>query len=246
MMQSSKLVFYKYLYKIGIIQIGLFLLSVDGYSQTHISPQVGIAFNTISNDFERQTIGRTGYLQDMEESFLIGLQVSHSLNNRFEVYLNGRFERLEAIPSPFTELGEREDGTTISIFNEFTPGGIVFRRFHFGLGFGYEFVPKLTFISSLSLVRIASTKRRQKKGLQHILDDRVLKSGELESYFELSLRYQFKSISIAPYYRNGFWHNDGFAPDQIDPVSTVGLRIGYRFKVLDKIKQSSKVVCPKL
>ena len=246
MMLKYKIAFNKYKYKIVMIQICMFVLLVDNYGQTYISPQVGLAYNTISNNYGHQSLGRTVYLQDIEESYSVGLQASHSISNRLEGYLSGRFERLETMPNAVSELGDREDGTTIATVNEFNPRGIIFRRIHLSLGFGYEFVPNLSLISSVSLVQIMNTKRLQQTRWQHLVEDQVLDSDDLEAYLELSVSYQYRSISIAPFYRYGFWHNDGVAPDEIDPVSALGLRLGYRFKIFNKIKQKSKVVCPEL
>ena len=50
------------------------------------------------------------------------------------------------------------------------------------------------------------------------------------------------------FYRHGFWFSDTGAIAEIDPVKSVGVRVGYRFKVLDKLtlKRKRKIDCPKL
>ncbi len=243
-MITFKSVPYSQLHKWLLLGLFNFVIQVNGNSQTFLIPQIEVGYNTISNESDHFFSAGT-FLEDREESFSIGLQLNQSFSNKFEVNLFSRFERLVARPDAIYALDSRGDDPII-LLNDFNPRGIVFRRYHYGVGFGLELVKNLKVVSSFSMIHTASHKRQTKEDFRHALGELITKTGEFESNVELGLRYQLGSISIAAYYRYGFWQNINGEVYEIDPVNSMGIRVGYSFKLLDKIKRKRKVDCPEL
>lgn len=219
----------------------LLLSSMDVCAQTYLSPYIGISNNKIEN-YNVSALNFPEFKNEREYSHLFGLSIEHGVLKRLNLVLDVQFERLE-IEAGSGGYIRLTDGP---LFNYFGQGGLksfIHRRYGGAFGLQYEVLRSLVLSYKHKLTNTSLIIWHEREFENDAYFDVQL----LEFAHQFSLSYRLNKIYIEAFYNHGYKGDTG-AYASVEPLKSYGLKIGYRFKILDKIenKRSKKIDCPKL
>lgn len=223
--------------------------SLELCSQTYITPYIGTSNFEVSNN-DTHSFGYPEFANNSEYGFGFGVTVDHYISQRFSILLNLDYERLSVITSGRLLDGESREFyyPSYRISDKYNHN-----RYSLGLGGGLNVLNNVQVSYLFRLVRTPSilffanplndSKRKQPSDLL-----------EFAHRFELS--YQIKRFLVIGYFNYGIANlsnrnltNQNYLANsaRIDTGRSFGVKIGYRFQILEKFRRhkKSKVNCPK-
>jgi len=227
-----------------ILTVSIFLFSgqQNCLSQTYIIPEIGLAYNSVTLE-NKQYFVYSDLKNDIEESYSIGLRLIHKVSNNFVVNISTRWERLATAPENIEFFRDNE---RIEHIVEFPLRRFVHRRFHYSLGVQYNIFEQINISISSILISTPSILWQRAPEWRDLIPNTAIPAQEKEFGLEVGIGYQLNRFDLSFYYRHGIWQNDRGANGEVDPVNSLSLRLGYHFKVFDKVTRKNKVDCPKL
>ena len=226
--------------KFILLLLSCFLVS-KMYTQTYVQPRVGYAINKVTNENVVSLIYPV-LEKNSAPSFFIGLGVEQAMTKTVRFSFSVLYEKLFVSTTGLVIIRLSED----NIQTDFEPNPVIkveHNRYILGFGTSISLFKKLYLNTSVNHTRTRS--------LNFLFSDgnrpSVPINNEKEMDFKVGFTYALtENLDMALSYRNVFWQNDFHFGDELDPLQSIGVQFGYRFKVLDKFKKKSKVRCPKM
>lgn len=239
------------IYKLILISLLSFNFGYDLYSQTYVTPYLGVTYYEVSN-YENKALQYPDFANKDEKSFGFGLLIEQKLDKRFSILMNLDFENL-GVESTWRLLrGAQRETVNPSVP---IPTKYIHNRYSFGLGLEYTIVNNLSISYINRLVRTPTIKFNFLPGAATVLKRKKQPSDLLEYAHRIELKYRMKNMSIIGYYTRAITgisnqnltnENNLANSARIDPGESFGIKVGYRFKVLGKLEKNkkTKVNCP--
>jgi len=211
-------------------------------AQTYLTPYIGMSLNTISNsELESRSLSFYELENNVEKSHFIGTYIQQSLSNDFNIQLGFEFDRLEV------KTGSKRNTLEVNGLpfdsQEFKMESFIHHRYGFSLGIQFEILSNFSISYSHRLLHTPKTIWHNRE----FMDDNIVHTKLFELAHRLELSYLINNLFFSAQYTYGYKKiNNAFA--EIDPAQSIGFKVGYRFKILDKLNRNkrSKVVCPKV
>jgi len=210
-------------------------------AQTYLQPTIGMALNKVSNN-EINAIVYSLLDKKVVDSYSCGFEVNQEFKDKIQLGLILKYEKLFVSSNGATvlEIGDFKD---IDFFERITT--IVHNRLHTGIGLTYRMTTNWKLSSKLLYIATPTVKHKQNGNKEKEVV--VPQKKEREAALNFGLSYiSSKRLTFSFFYQGVFWQNNQFSSDDLDPVHSFGIELGYQIKVLDKFKKKSKVNCPKL
>ena len=135
-------------------------------------------------------------------------------------------------------------------YPDFPVTHFIHNRYYYGIGGQYSFSPNIIMLGGVNFIDTPKIVWIFDESENLPWDRKIpVPTDEREMSAQIGFTFHTKlGIDVSVFYRHGFWFSDTGAIAEIDPVKSVGVRVGYRFKVLDKLtlKRKRKIDCPKL
>lgn len=238
---------WKFIYILSLV----FFIQCDIFGQTYLTPYVGFTSYEISNN-ENLTIEIPEFVGGINNALGFGFLIEHRLVNQFNLKMDLGYEKLG-----INSTGAFVSNTVFVIDNDpyFRPAKYVHNKYSFSIGAGFDITDELNISYLYRIIRTPRVK--YKDDILKRMDDIVYKSDLLEFAHRLELSYKVKNVMISAYYSHTIrgisnttdrLTNESYRGNntRIDPRGSFGLKVGYRFKVLDRLRKTkkTKVDCP--
>ncbi len=239
------------IYKLILISFLFFNFGYDLYSQTYVTPYLGVTYYEVSN-YENKSLQYPEFANKDEKSFGFGILIEQKVAKRLSLLMNLDFEKL-GVKSTWRLLrGSQRESISPSVP---IPTEYIHNRYSLGLGLEYTIVNNLSISYINRLVRTPTIKFKFLPGAPTILKRKKQPSDLLEYAHRIELKYRMKNVSIIGYYTRAITgisnqnltnENNLANSVRIDSGKSFGIKVGYRFKVLGRLERNkkTKVDCP--
>lgn len=214
-------------------------------AQLYVSPIVGLGLHSVNNE----NLDLNYYHQlknNLGSSYFIGFEFDIGLNNRLSLKLNSKVEKVYAQLTGIIINNPPVLGELL-----FTFQSKIYQRIYSGIGMSYllfdkfEVFGKLNYLSNLDVYyKFNKDSPDIVSGTNGFSDG---SSGKKSLAFDLGLTYFMSSnwnFSLS-FQQETLLIQDASYEHRLTPLSSILVHIGYRFKILEKVKKKSEINCPK-
>lgn len=231
--------------KNGCLLVNFFMVLLFSFSflencvsQIYISPYVGLGLSKTTNSDVRY-FSKIELNNNFNISYSIGIGFEHFLSENFSLGLTLQGERLDFEVS----RGSFLDGQVIGAGPIPSSTKYYHDRIYTGLNFKFSVAKNISFSSGMNHVYTPYVYNFSYTGS----DKEKFPTKKSEFGVNFSLHFFYKAFNLTAFYYHSLWYDGVGYYAELDPIKTIGLRLGYRIKVLDEFKSKrSKVNCPKL
>jgi len=210
-------------------------------AQTYVTPYLGVAINKIENQ-NVDYLHFPEFTNSNEYSGFIGVSIAQNLTNRIGLIIDVQYERLE-IEAGRGEFTRTESGPIFNYFGNGSLKSFIHQRFSGSLGLRIKIWNSLGIDYRHKLANTSSIIWHERE----FFEDAFFVVQLLEASHQISIVYLLDNVYLEAFYSHGY-KGDTAAYASVEPLRSFGLKLGYQFKILDKLKGSrrKKVDCPKL